>query len=157
MAERTAKKKLEPGIGYKVRLLSQLMSRRFQTELLPYGLTPFHFFVLRCLWEQDGLSVSSIGEKLMELGGTMTGVIDRMEERELLVRKRDRADRRVWRVYLTDKGRALEDELPELVLKVRKELIRGVDKKEYETFNRVLDQLIANAAAWQEEDAKGSG
>jgi DNA-binding MarR family transcriptional regulator len=154
--ERASKKKYEPGVGYKVRLLSQLLSRRFQAELVPYGLTPFHYFVLRCLWEEDGLSVSSIGERLQELGGTMTGVIDRMEERELLTRKRDRADRRVWRVYLTDKGRALEDELPAIVQTVRKELVRGVDKKDYEIFDRVLEKMLANAAAMQPDEERTS-
>jgi DNA-binding MarR family transcriptional regulator len=143
--ERVAKKKHEHGVGYKVRLLSQLLGRRLQNELIPYGLTPFHFFVLRCLWEEDGLPVSSIGARLQELGGTMTGVIDRMEERGVLTRRRDRTDRRIWRVYLTDKGRELEDELPALVQKIRRELVKGVDKKEYEVFDRVLDQLIENA------------
>jgi MarR family transcriptional regulator, organic hydroperoxide resistance regulator len=143
---RASKQRIEQGIGYKVRLLSQLLSRRVQADLVPYGLTPFHYFVLRCLWEEDGLPVSSIGSRMQELGGTMTGVIDRMEERGLLNRKRDRADRRIWRVYLTEKGRQLEDEIPPIVVKVRKLLAKGVDKNDYEIFEGVLDELLINAA-----------
>jgi len=67
------------GMGYRIKLLSQLLSRKFQERLEPYGLTPFHWVVLCCLWEEDGLATSSIGEKLQQVGGTLTGVLDRME------------------------------------------------------------------------------
>jgi DNA-binding MarR family transcriptional regulator len=143
---RSAKQKMEQGIGYKVRLLSQLLSRRIQTELVPFGLTPYHYFVLRCLWEEDGLPVSAIANRMQELGGTMTGVIDRMEERGLLARKRDKLDRRIWRVFLTEKGRHLEDELPSVLAKVRRQLLKGIDKGQYDVFDKVLDQLLDNAA-----------
>lgn len=144
---RAGKQRIEQGIGYKVRLLSQLLQRKIQTELVPHGLTPYHYFVLRCLWEEDGLPVSAIASRMQELGGTMTGVIDRMEERDLLVRKRDKVDRRVWRVFLTEKGKKLEDELPTLVTRVRRQLVKGVDKQDQETFDRVLDHLLENAAS----------
>lgn len=134
-----------PGIGYKVRLLSQLISRRVQADLIPHGLTPFHWFVLRCLWAEDGLPVSTIGERLQEVGGTMTGVLDRMEERGLIKRVRDEEDRRVWRIFLTDKGVELEETLPPLIVKVRKRLVKGVSASDLQTFNEVLDHLIDNA------------
>jgi MarR family transcriptional regulator, organic hydroperoxide resistance regulator len=132
-------------IGYRIRQLSQLIARRFQSDLAPHGLTPFHWFVLRCLWEEDGRAVSSIAQQLQEVGGTMTGVLDRMEERGLTRRVRDKNDRRVWRVYLTDKGRELEDVLPPLVTHLRKRLIKGVSQENLDIFDQVLDKLIVNA------------
>src|SRR5258708_640032 len=125
---RASKQRVDQAVGYKVRLLSQLLSRRVQTELMPFRLTPFHYFVLRCPGKEDGQPVSSIAGRMQERGGTMTGVIDRMEERGLLSRKRDKADRRIWRVHLTEKGKRLEEELPPVVAKVRKLLIKGVEK-----------------------------
>ncbi|WP_333210587.1 MarR family transcriptional regulator [Microcoleus sp. S36b_A4] len=50
------------------------------------------------------MPTSSIGDKLQEVGGTLTGAIDRMEERGLFRRKRDTRDRRIWRIWLTDSG-----------------------------------------------------
>lgn len=133
-------------IGYRVRQLSQLIARRFQADLVPYGLTPFHWFVLRCLWTENGLAVSSIAAQLQEVGGTMTGVLDRMEERDLITRVRDTSDRRVWRVVLTEKGAQLEKTLPPVVNKIRKRLAKGVPQQELDVFNKVLDDLIVNAA-----------
>ncbi|QYO68874.1 ABC transporter permease DevC [Leptolyngbya sp. 7M] len=57
------------------------MYRDFLERLEPYGLTPFHYLVLCCLWEEDGLSTSGIADKLKQLGATLTGVVDRSRER----------------------------------------------------------------------------
>jgi DNA-binding MarR family transcriptional regulator len=51
--------------------MAQLMARRFQEKLEPCGLTPFHWVVLCCLWEQDGQATSQIGETLTQVGGTI--------------------------------------------------------------------------------------
>src|SRR6476469_8986096 len=106
-------------LGYRIKLLSQLLSRKFQERLEPLGLTPFHWVVLCCLWQEDGLATSSIGDKLQQVGGTLTGVLDRMAERNLIRRERDAQDRRIWRIWLTDAGRRLEDILPPLGVELR--------------------------------------
>jgi MarR family transcriptional regulator, organic hydroperoxide resistance regulator len=141
-------------IGYRIRQLSQLIARRFQADLAPHGLTPFHWFVLRCLWDEDGLPVSSLAEQLKEVGGTMTGVLDRMEERDLINRVRDKTDRRVWRVYLTDKVHELEKVLPPLITRLRKRLIKGVPQEQLDVFDKVLDNLIDNATEMVAECAE---
>ncbi|PZD73300.1 putative HTH-type transcriptional regulator YusO [Acaryochloris thomasi RCC1774] len=87
-------------LGYKVKLVSQLMYRDFLERLEPHGLTPFHYLVLCCLWEEDGLSTSGIANKLKQLGATLTGVVDRMEDRNLVYRERDSSDRRIVRIWL---------------------------------------------------------
>lgn len=76
------------GIGYRIKVLSQLLGRLLQSRLEPFDLTPFHWLVLNCLWRQDGLAVSELGDKLQQVGGTMTGVLDRMEGRGLIFRER---------------------------------------------------------------------
>lgn len=131
-------------LGYRIRLLSQLMARIAQDKLAPYGLTPFHWVVLCCLWEQDGLATSDIAEKLSQVGGTMTGVIDRMEERGLVQRTRDPKDRRVWRIWLTDTGRELYDVLPDVVQEVREETLKGISDDDLKRFSDLVDISIAN-------------
>ncbi|HEY9879859.1 MAG TPA: MarR family transcriptional regulator [Leptolyngbyaceae cyanobacterium] len=131
-------------LGYRIRLLSQLMARVAQDKLAPYGLTPFHWVVLCCLWEQDGLATSDIAEKLSQVGGTITGVIDRMEERGLVQRTRDIKDRRIWRIWLTDTGRELYDVLPDVVQEVREETLRGIPDEDLKRFSDLVDMSIAN-------------
>lgn len=130
--------------GYRIKLLSQLLYRKFSDRLEPFGLTPFHWLVLCCLWQKDGIPTSSIGEQLQQVGGTLTGVLDRMEERGLVRRERDRQDRRICRIWLTDTGRELEDVLPQLVADLHAETWEGVSPQDREQFSHVLDRAIAN-------------
>jgi MarR family transcriptional regulator, organic hydroperoxide resistance regulator len=131
-------------LGYRIKLLSQLLTRRFTEKLEPFGLTPFHWLVLCCLWQDDGLPTSSIGDKLQQVGGTLTGVIDRMEERGLVRRERDIKDRRIWRIWLTDAGRELEGILPPLAIELREESMQGIADGDRELFSQILNQAILN-------------
>jgi DNA-binding MarR family transcriptional regulator len=96
------------------------------------------------LWEKDGLPTSSIGDKLQQVGGTLTGVLDRMEERGLIRRERDSKDRRIWRIWLTESGKKLESTIPAIVTELREETWSGVSHQERELFSQILNRAIAN-------------
>lgn len=132
-------------LGYKVKLVSQLMYRDFLDRLAPYGITPFHYLVLCCLWEEDGLSTSGIADNLKQLGATLTGVVDRMETRKLVYRERDTNDRRIVRIWLTDEGKKLADVLPAIGAQTIDKATEGISKADQkaviETLSRVIDNL----------------
>jgi MarR family transcriptional regulator, organic hydroperoxide resistance regulator len=131
-------------LGYKLKLASQLMYRDFLERLEPHSLTPFHYLVLCCLWEEDGLSTSGIAERLQQLGATLTGVVDRMEQRNLVYRQRDQSDRRIVRIWLTDEGKKLMDVLPPLGEKTIISATKGFSEAEQEIILQLLDRIISN-------------
>jgi DNA-binding MarR family transcriptional regulator len=96
------------------------------------------------LWQEDGLPTTSIGDKLQQVGGTLTGVLDRMEERGLIRRERDTHDRRVWRIWLTAAGKELETVLPPIAIELREELMQGISTSEREIFSQILNKAIVN-------------
>lgn len=131
-------------LGYRIKLLSQLFCRQLQERLDPFGLTPFHWVVLCCLWEEDGLATSMIGERLQQVGGTLTGVLDRMEERGLIRRERDSRDRRIYRIWLTPAGKELEAVLPPIAREIREQAMIGISIRQQEQLRQLIDQAIAN-------------
>lgn len=131
-------------LGYKVKLVSQLMYRDFLERLEPYGLTPFHYLVLCCLWEEDGLSTTGIADKLKQLGATLTGVVDRMEDRNLVYRERDSSDRRIIRIWLTDDGKALMTVLPAVGAETIQHATAGLSETEKAAVTQLLEQIIRN-------------
>lgn len=131
-------------LGYKLKLASQLMYRDFLERLEPYGLTPFHYLVLCCLWEEDGLSTSGIADKLKQLGATLTGVVDRMEDRNLVYRERDTRDRRIVRIWLTDEGKRLMNILPELGAQTINKATKEMSEAEQERVLKLIEQVIHN-------------
>jgi DNA-binding MarR family transcriptional regulator len=81
-----------------------------RTELLP-ECTIARFDLLVSLDRKDGQTLASLSKNLLVTAGNLTGLVDRASRDRLVVKRSDAKDRRVSRVYLTRKGRALVGEL----------------------------------------------
>lgn len=120
-------KKLRPPVGATaydlLRLDNQLcfalyaatraITRTYREKLSPLGLTYPQYLVLLVLWEQDGASVSEIGDRLLLDSGTLTPLLKRLEAMRFVKRKRNEKDEREVNVYLTADGDKLRDALLE--------------------------------------------
>ena len=85
-------------------------NRAYKPLLDPLGLTYPQYLVMRTLWMEDDQTVKVIGERLGLDSGTLSPLLKRLEQAELVRRVRDRDDERQVRIMLTDKGRGLEAE-----------------------------------------------
>jgi len=94
---------------------SRAMIAAYQPLLGPLGLTYPQYLVLLCLWEEDGVTVSALGERLHLDSGTLTPLLKRMEKDGLVVRRRDREDERKVIVTLGPRGRKLQARAPEVM------------------------------------------
>lgn len=81
--------------------------KKLEDDLHKAGLTPPQFYVLATIGYAGGLPFGEIGAKMMVTVSNLTGIVDRLEEKRLVVRRRDEEDRRVVHVVLTDKGAKL--------------------------------------------------
>lgn len=103
--------RVESCISFLVGKAAQQISRRAREKLAPWGVTPPQYAVLKVLWDSDGQSGAAIGARLVIDSATITGVIDRLEEAGLLKRRADDGDRRVYRLFLTARGKDLQEPL----------------------------------------------
>jgi DNA-binding MarR family transcriptional regulator len=85
-----------------------------------------HLNVLTILEMDGSSSMSRLAEALDVSVASMTGIVDRMEKRGLVERRRDGADRRVVLVYPTDTGR---------------DVFREIDRRRREGLRKMLAQL----------------
>lgn len=96
--------------------LGWLMRRRLEQELDMFGLTMPQHMALSYVWRSEhGRSMSEVAEASHQLSATMTGIIDRLVDRGLVLRERDPNDRRALRVRSTPEG----DQLMEKVIKAK--------------------------------------
>ena len=86
--------------------------------LKPLGLTYTQYLVFLVLWEQDGIPVGEICEKLMLDNGTVSPLLKKMEVAGYVERKRSQIDERVVEVTLTEAGRALQEKAKDVPLRV---------------------------------------
>ncbi|WP_367306811.1 MarR family winged helix-turn-helix transcriptional regulator [Alicyclobacillus acidocaldarius] len=85
--------------------------RLYRSFLEPHGLTFPQYMVLVALYELGACTVKALGERLYLDSGTLTPLLKRMQESGLVDRRRDTDDERKMCVSLTEKGRALREEL----------------------------------------------
>jgi len=92
---------------------------RFYKPLLDrLGLTYPQYLVMLVLWEQDGMSVKEIGERLFLDSGTLTPLLKRMETAGLVKRTRSSQDERQVIVALTPQGEGLKEKARSLPLSI---------------------------------------
>ncbi|HMA51487.1 MAG TPA: MarR family transcriptional regulator [Magnetospirillaceae bacterium] len=84
-------------------------SRVYKPVLEQLGLTYPQYITIIALWEQDGQTVKSLGEKLFLEPSTMTPMLKRLEGMGYVRRERDSVDERNVRISLTDEGRKLRE------------------------------------------------
>jgi len=99
--------RLDDQLCFSIYAAAHAFTRFYRPLLEPLGLTYPQYLVLLALWEEDRLPVKAIGERLLLDSGTLTPLIKRMEEADLVTRLRDSADERRVIVSLTTKGRRL--------------------------------------------------
>jgi DNA-binding MarR family transcriptional regulator len=98
---------------------SLAMSKLYRKLLRNLGLTYSQYLVMMVLWEKDELTVSEVGERLFLDSATLTPLLKRMEQAELLTRTRCPNDERQVIIALTPHGDALRHEaakLPESII-----------------------------------------
>ena len=86
---------------------SLAMTKLYKPLLDPLGLTYPQYLVMLVLWQDNGLMVSQLGERLALDSGTLTPLLKRLEASGHVLRLRDSADERRVLVQLTTRGRAL--------------------------------------------------
>ncbi len=91
------------------RALAQASARAFSR----HGVHNGQQYVLQCLWEEDGLTPGELARRLDLATPTVTRAAHRMEATGLLSRRRHERDGRLVRLFLTERGRALEQVIEE--------------------------------------------
>ncbi|MDX2258555.1 MAG: MarR family transcriptional regulator [Hyphomicrobiaceae bacterium] len=88
---------------------SRAIIRTYRERLEPIGITYPQYLVLITLWEQNGQTISEIGERLMLDSGTLTPLLKRLEVMGHVRRQRSSADERQVLIHLTESGRQLRE------------------------------------------------
>ena len=89
---------------------SLAMTRVYKPLLEALSLTYPQYLVMLVLWEEDGLMISKLGDRLFLDSGTLTPLLKRMQAADFITRIRAVEDERRVHITLTAKGRALKSQ-----------------------------------------------
>lgn len=100
---------LDSQLCFSLYAASIAVNRTYKPILDGLGLTYPQYLVLRTLWEEDGLAVSAIADRLSLESSTITPLVKRLEAAGFVTRLRNPKDERQVLVSLTGQGRAMQD------------------------------------------------
>jgi len=132
---------IENSIGFLLAKAYQRGFAIFKEQLDQFNLTPQQFSLLAFLWIEDGISQAELSEKSQIDRTTMCGLVDRLEKEGLVQRLPHPADRRAYRICLTDRGKGLENELCAIARGVTERYLGALPMEERDKLRDILKKL----------------
>jgi DNA-binding MarR family transcriptional regulator len=120
------------------------LSKLMKEQNLP--ITPEQFSLLSHLWQKDGQQQSELALCTNRNRANVTRIIDILEREGIVERRDDQNDRRVFRIYLTARGKSLRDETAKCAAQSIKDSLKGLTKEEIDTCIKVLKRIKSNVA-----------
>ncbi|MGG2095251.1 MarR family transcriptional regulator [Bacillus sp. S13(2024)] len=131
---------LDNQLCFSIYACSREVTRFYRPYLEEMGITYPQYITLLVLWEQDGITVKEIGERLFLDSGTLTPMLKRMEGLQLVKRVRSKKDERKVCIELTEQGFALKEKACSLPQTMASHL--GITTEDYTTLLIQLNKLI---------------
>ncbi len=111
-------------------------------KLTPYGLTNMQHLILEGVWYRQGATAAELGKLLILDKATLSGIIDRLDDGGWIDKRPDEKDKRVFRLYPSDKAMNLKEELIEVRKKGNDLLLSDFTMEEKIIFKRLLRSLF---------------
>jgi DNA-binding MarR family transcriptional regulator len=131
------------GVAFNLSSLGYAVSKGFKSILVPFGLHPREFAVLRAVGHEEGQTQQALADRLQIPRSRMVSIVDELEAREFIERHPNPADRRVHEIHLTAAGgKALDQAFAEAVA-FEQQVTAPLDAAEREQLLDLLDRIAS--------------
>lgn len=130
---------------YMDRTLKQIrfvFSRTFKEQNV--DITTEQWVLLYSLYQTNGQSQKELADNSFKDAPTVSRIIDLLCKKKLTERLRFDGDRRRYKIFLTDEGRAVVDKVYPAILELRSKGWEELSDDDYNNFLRILNQLFEN-------------
>lgn len=135
----------DESVGYLLKRTGSTLAIAIDRALAEYEMTHAQLGIFLKLLHKQANTAADLARETMSDTGSMTRILDRLEEKGFIQRTRSSADRRVVQVELTPKGERLADTVSEVAMTVLNHHLRGFSLDEVEQLKGLLRRMIANA------------
>ncbi len=131
-------------VGYLIKRCGLQLSLTVDRSLAEFGMTHAQLSIFLRLLNGSAKTASDLAREQMTDTGAMTRMLDRLEEKNFIARKRHLTDRRIVEVELTDKGRQMADQMIEVATNCLNHHLRGFTTDEVDQFKGFLRRIATN-------------
>lgn len=143
--------------GFYIRRIKQINTRLLNKLLAQKNITAFNGEqgrILHVLWENDGISNQELSKRSGLAMSSLTTMLERMEEKNLLTRKGCPKDKRKCLLFLTEYANSLKKEYDEISDKMTKLSFEGISEDERLAFEKTLENILHNLEKAEQEFSK---
>lgn len=133
-----------PSIGFLLHDVARLLRKRFEQRSRAIGLTRSQWQVLFYISKNEGIHQSALADLLEIEPITLVRILDKMEARNLIERRRHETDRRLWLLYLKPEAHPLLDLMHESGQATRDEAFARLSEEELEQLKTTLSLIKSN-------------
>jgi DNA-binding MarR family transcriptional regulator len=139
-------------VGYLVKQLAQTVGKELDRRMVDLGLTDAQWKPLLLLQQGGCTTAVDLSRIACHDAGSVTRLLDRLEAKGLVQRVRSAEDRRVVNLELTEEGKKVAAQVPEIIAGLGNEVLKGFSRDEFDQFTNLLTRALANARAVSEGD-----
>ena len=129
-------------VGRTAKLLAEHLQRNFAESGV--GIMMGHWIILAQLWNEDGLAQQEISNRSGVAKPNVTTMIDTLEKESYIVRIPDQLDRRINRIFLTQKAKDIRCKAITQALAVYETAFTGLSAKEQKKLTKALTIVMTN-------------
>lgn len=138
MEEKTQTLRFEGSVWCNIDIALRSVDQFFRQSLKPAGATVIEWYILRSLYERDGQHASELARAVGRAATSFTPNLDKLQKAGYVERRPDETDRRAVRIYLTESGQRLREDVLESARLLDDQLRQMFGKHDFETFQSVL-------------------
>ncbi|MFD2612306.1 MarR family winged helix-turn-helix transcriptional regulator [Paenibacillus gansuensis] len=132
-------------IGIMIHRADLTLTSQMKKKLAPYDITAEQNIIMLLLWNKDGVTQKEIAEQLNKDQTNIARMIFSLEKKGFIHRVTPEYDRRSLVVWLTEKGRELENLVAPLSLEFNQKITEGLTEEELLDFKRIIAKIRQNA------------
>ena len=143
--------------GFYISRIKQINTRLLNKLLAQKNITAFNGEqgrILHVLWENDGISNQELSKRSGLAMSSLTTMLERMEEKNLLTRKGCPKDKRKCLLFLTEHANSLKKEYNEISDKMTKLSFEGISEDERLAFEKTLENVLHNLEKAEQKFSK---
>ena len=122
------------------------VQKKLMEQLKDTGLTLGQPKVLDYLKDHDGVSQKEIAAGCLIEAGSLTSILNRMEEKGLIERKMLNGNRRTFHIFMTESGKKNQKLVEEALKKIEKIALNGISEEEQKLFMDIFCRIYRNLA-----------
>jgi MarR family transcriptional regulator, organic hydroperoxide resistance regulator len=128
-------------IEKQLRYIASVIRETGRQSLSEVGITPPQFVALQWISEEKGITIGELSSQLFLAFSTTTDLVDKLEEKALVERRKDEKDKRLVRIYLLSKGEAIIQSVIRKRQQFLEKTISDLPNEVMENFQQGLDSL----------------